>query len=98
MSLSRGEVNPLGVLGIRKLNFIPEHFSRITVSKITDIKLLEHWISYNLNSRYSLKTSLSLNQNRKMVEVIEIGIEDPKEILMLTLGCPYLHDINKEKL
>jgi hypothetical protein len=98
MSLSRGEVNPLGVLGLRKLSFIPEHFSRITVNKTTDIKLLEHWINYNLNSRYSLKTSLSLNQNRKMIEMIEIGVEDPKEILMLTLGCPYLHDINKEKL
>lgn len=98
MSLSRGEVNPLGVLGLRKLTFIPEHFSRITASKITDIKLLEQWINYNLNSRYSLKTSISLNHNRKMVEVIEIGLEDPKEILMLTLGCPYLHDINKEKL
>jgi len=94
MSLSRGEVNPLSVLGIRKLSFIPEHFSRITVNKVIDVKLLDHWINYNLNSRYSVKKTLSLDHNKKMVEMVEVGIEDPKEILMLTLGCPLLHDNN----
>lgn len=94
MSLSRGTVNPLGVLGLRKLSFIPEHFSRITVNKAVDAKLLDHWINYNLNSRYALKKVLSLDQNKKMTEVVEVGMEDPKEILMLTLGCPLLHDNN----
>jgi hypothetical protein len=94
MSLSRGEVNPLSVLGIRKLSFIPEHFSRIMVNKVIDVKLLDHWINYNLNSRYSVKKTLSLDHNKKMVEMVEVGIEDPKEILMLTLGCPLLHDNN----
>lgn len=97
MSLSRSELNPLSVLGLRRLSFIPEHFKRITISKTVDIKLLDHWINYNLNSRYSLKRSIILDKNKKMAEVIEVGIEDPKEILMLTLGCPILHDINKEK-
>lgn len=92
MSLNRGEVNPLSVLGIRKLSFIPEHFSRISVNKNVDVKLLDHWINYNLNSRYVLRKSLSLDNNKKMIETIEIGIEDPKEILMLSLGCPLLHD------
>jgi hypothetical protein len=94
MSLSRGEVNPLSVLGIRKLSFIPEHFSRIMVNKVIDVKLLDHWINYNLNSRYSVKKTLSLDHNKKMAEMVEVGIEDPKEILMLTLGCPLLHDNN----
>jgi hypothetical protein len=26
-----------------------------------------------------------------MIEVIEIGIEDPRELTLLSLGCPYLH-------
>ena len=90
MSLSRGEVNPLGVLKLRKLSFIPKHFSKINI-ELTDIKLLDHWISYNLNSRYAIKKSFALDTNKKMVEVIEIGMENPKEILMLTLGCPYIH-------
>ena len=91
MSLSRGEINPLGVLGLRKLSFIPEHFSKLSVDRSIDAKLLEHWISYNLNSRYAIKKRLTIDQNKKMIEVIEIGIEDPRELTMLSLGCPYLH-------
>jgi hypothetical protein len=96
MSLSRSELNPLSVLGLRRLDFIPQHFSRITISKNIDIRLLDHWINFNLNSRYSLQRTIVLDKQRKMAEVIEIGIEDPKEILMLSLGCTHLHDINKE--
>jgi len=91
MSLSRGEINPLGVLGLRKLSFIPEHFSKLSVDRLIDAKLLDHWISYNLNSRYAIKKRLTLDQHKKMIEVIEIGIEDPRELTMLSLGCPYLH-------
>jgi hypothetical protein len=90
MSLSRNEVNPLSVLGIRKLTFIPEHFTKITIGLI-DIKLLDHWINYNLNSRYAIKKTLALDSTKKLVEMIEIGVEDPREITMLTLGCTYIH-------
>lgn len=91
MALNRGQVNPLSVLGFRKLSFIPEHFSKIKIDKSVDLKLLDQWINYNLNSRYSLVKSLVIGSDRKISEVIEIGIEDPKEITMLTLGCPYIH-------
>lgn len=91
MSLNRGEVNPLSVLGLRKLNFIPDHFAKVTVNKTIDTKLIDNWINYNLNSRYAISKNLSIDQNKKMIEVLEIGLEDPKEITMLTLGCPYLH-------
>jgi hypothetical protein len=96
MSLSREEVSPLGVLNLRKLSFIPEHFTKIAVGNIVDIKLLDHWINYNLNSRYAIKKQYTVDQNNKMVEVVEIGIEDPKELLMLSLGCPHLHKTKKE--
>lgn len=90
MALSRGEVNPLGVLKLRKLGFIPEHFTKIAID-LTDIKLLDHWINYHLNSRYAIKRTYSLDSNKKLVEVLEIGLEDPREVTMLTLGCPYVH-------
>ena len=78
MALSRGELNPLSALGVRKLNFIPEHFTRIQVSTAVDIKLLDHWINYNLNSRYAIKRTLSVDQTNKMISVMEIGIEDSR--------------------
>ena len=97
MSLSRQEVNPLAVLGLRKLKFIPNHFTKIAVHGNTDIKLLDRWISYNLNSRYAIKRSNSLDTANKMIDVIEVGVEDPKEMLVLSLGCPHIHLDKKEK-
>ena len=96
MSLSRGNVNPLNVLEHRKLSFIPEHFTKISVDRGTDIRLLEQWVNYNLNSRYAIRKTYIINQNNKLIEVYEIGIEDPKEITMLTLGCPYIHKTRED--
>lgn len=91
MALKRGSVNPLNVLGFRKLPFIPEHFSKIYIDHKFDIKAVEHWIEYNLNSRYSIKMSYRVDSERKVIQVTEIGLEDPLEITMLSLGCHYLH-------
>lgn len=91
MSLNRGEVNALNVLGLRKLSFIPEHFSKIKIEQRIEIKLLERWIEYNLNSRFAIIISNVLDSNRKIIQVTEIGLEDPKELTLLTLGCTILH-------
>jgi hypothetical protein len=93
MALNRGELCPLGILGMRQLSFIPKHFSKIII-RTTDIKLLSQWIIYNLNSRYAIKKPLSFNiQKNHLTETLEIGMEDPSEITMLILGCPHLHNI-----
>lgn len=91
MALNRGEVNALSVLGFRKLSFIPEHFSKISIDHKFDTKLVEQWIEFNLNSRYAIQVKQKLDSNRKIISTIEIGIEDPKEISILSLGCHYLH-------
>ena len=94
MALSRGEVNPLSVLGLRRLGFIPEHFTVVSIKNPSlDIKKLDQWINYNLNSRYAIKKTFALDPNKKMIEAFDIGLEDPKEISILTLGCPILHKI-----
>jgi len=91
MSLNRGTVNALSVLGFRKLSFIPAHFSKISIHNRIDIKAVEHWIEYNLNSRYSIQQNYGLDSSRKVQQVTEIGLEDPKELTLLSLGCHYLH-------
>ena len=90
MSLHRGEVNPLNVFECRKISFIPEHFSKLLIDPDVDIEMLEHWIEYHLNSRYSIRSSYKLDENRDLIETVTIGIEDPKELTMLSLGCQYL--------
>lgn len=97
MALSRGEINPLGVLGMRRLDFIPNHFGTITLRIPNNtIKLLDQWISFNLNSRYAIKTTFTLDENKKLVEAKVVGMEDPKELTMFSLGCPHINQIERK--
>lgn len=91
MALNRGEINALNVFGVRKLSFIPNHFSRITVSSGVNKHALMHWIEVNLNSRYAVVSKFVLDSNKKIGVQTEIGLEDPKEITMMTLGCHLLY-------
>ena len=91
MALNRGIVNALNVLGLRKLSFIPEHFSKLSIDQKLDTKAIEQWIEFNLNSRYAIQNAYKLDSNRKIVSVTEVGLEDPKELTMLSLGCQHLH-------
>lgn len=91
MSLNKKELNALNVLGMRKLNFIPNHFEKIYLTYKVDIKLIENWIEFNLNSRYSISIGIMLDENKKIVHGTKIGLEEPKELSLLTLGCPFLY-------
>lgn len=92
MSLNREAINPLSGLGLRKLKYIPEHFAKVNISKTIDIDLLDHWINFNLNSRYAIAKGYKIDQNNKMVEITEVGIEDPKELALLSLGYLFLQE------
>lgn len=90
MSLIRGTVNPLNALGARRLSFIPKHFATMTLSDRNSTDKIETWIYQNLDSRYAIVKSLKLDSNNKMVEIHEIGVEDAKELTILSLSCPHL--------
>jgi hypothetical protein len=90
MALSRGRVNPYNVLGLRRLKHIPPHFAKISLAKVDNIALIDGWIYHNLDSRYCIRPTYTLDDNNKLKEVYEIGVEDAKELTMLSLGCPYL--------
>lgn len=94
MALLKGTVNPLNVIGQRRLNFIPTHFEKITVAMQNvdnSIANLEHWIYHNLNSRYCLHVKQVVDSERRMIDMCEIGLEDPRELTMMSLSCPHLH-------
>ncbi len=90
MAISKGRVNPLNVLSMRRLNRIPPNFSKIVIKKFIDIRELDKWIYLNLDSRYCVRKCTIVNDN-KLSTAIEIGIEDAKELSMLSLACPILH-------
>jgi hypothetical protein len=91
MALVKGIINPLNVLGQRRLSYIPEHFSVMKFADITMMDKIDQWINDNLNSRYCVKLKQSVDSQRKIISICEIGIEDHKELSMLGLACPYLH-------
>jgi hypothetical protein len=81
----------MNVLGLRRLSHIPPHFAKMSTAKIDKMELIDNWIYSRLDSRYCVKKSYIVGQDKKLVEVLEIGVEDPKELSMLTLGCTHLY-------
>lgn len=91
MALARGRVNPLNVLNLRKLKHIPPHFAKMIAKNVQHIDIIDNWIYHNLDSRYCIKIAYILDHDRKLIEVCEIGVEEPKELSLLSLSCPYLN-------
>jgi hypothetical protein len=91
MALARGTVNPLNVVGQRRLSYIPDHFSTMTISDIRNQQKIDQWIYTHLNSRYCVMVRQGLDTQRRIVDICEIGVEDQKELTMLSLACPFIH-------
>jgi hypothetical protein len=90
MSLTKGSVNPLNVLGVRRLSYMPKHFARMTINDELNSDRIDAWVYQNLDSRYTIVKSLKIDSNNKMIEIQELGVEDAKELTILSLSCPYL--------
>jgi len=91
MALKNGTVNPLNVLGFRVLNRIPKHFKSVAVDiRHEDTQNLKRWIYNNLNSRFAIVNELMVIDSNSMIESMKIGFEDPREVTMFMLTCPYL--------
>lgn len=84
-------INPLDVLGRRKLSFIPPHFVKAKVSEMsfyTDE--IESWIQKNLKGRYVICSQPSINEKNSLLSATFVAFEDHKEITYFMLACPYL--------
>lgn len=92
MALKNGTLNPLNVLGFRTLNRIPKHFQSAYVDVSCDELTLKRWIFANLNGRFSVVSELNISDANFMTEAIKIGFEEPKELTMFMLTCPYLEN------
>ena len=89
MSLIRDSVNAYNITDTRRLSYMPLHFAKMTL-KVSRVDLIDTWIYQNLDSRYAIVKSLRIDSNNKLVEFQEVGVEDPKELTILSLSCPYL--------
>lgn len=92
-NLSKGKINLLNALNVRKVSFPAKHFKFIIVNKATPGLLLslDKWIYENLNGRYYIGSNLSLIDNNVQY-VTEIGFEVEKEVSFFNIACPYIYN------
>jgi hypothetical protein len=85
------EINALELLGKRKVDHIPCHFSKF---KLSDrdflIDSLENWIRIKLKGRYFLKKYPDINSEGKLKNSIFVGFENHAELTHFILACPHL--------
>ena len=86
------KINPLNFYGIRQLEIPPPHFEYTTIEmrRYNLEQTIVKWIEKNLKGRFYVGSIHELDKNNKQVKVIKIGFEDPKELSIFTLSCPYL--------
>jgi hypothetical protein len=91
MALKNGKVNPLNVLGLRRVDFPAHHFVYTNIPRYTPqyIGKLDLWINQNLNGRYYIGQYIGLVDNT-IVFTTRIGFENEKELSFFSLACPDL--------
>lgn len=88
MALKNGKVNPLNVLGLRRVDFPAHHFVYTEISKYNPqfLNKLDTWINQNLNGRYYVGQYIGIIDNT-IVFTTRIGFEQEKELSFFKLAC-----------
>lgn len=91
MALKNGKINPLNVLGLRRVEFPAHHFVYTNIPKYTPLFInnLNFWISQNLNGRYYIGQYIDIIDNT-IIFTARIGFEQEKELSFFKLACPDL--------
>lgn len=90
MTIKNGKINPLNVLGLRKVEFPAHHFSYTTLSQYNKsyVAKIEQWIRANLAGRYYIGLYLALSADNSFVYTTKVGFEQGKELSFFNLACP----------
>ena len=97
MRFLHDEPNPLNVLEIRELNYLPKSWESISLNNVVGWRVehqigeLRKWIYNNLSGRFCIISDLGVIDN-KLEIVYKAGFEVPGEATMFSLGCSHLHE------
>lgn len=86
--LKHGEVNPLNVHGLRRIDWCPPHFTSITMDLNVSQQTVNDWIVENLRSRYYIGIVDAADNSRRQLVV---GFESPGEASYFGLFLPELN-------
>lgn len=84
-------VNPLNVIGGRRLECLPPHMTPISAKGSSGLFRHDiiYWIEENLKGRYWIGSLTKLDDNR-IAAYDAIAFEDPHESTIFLLSCPHL--------
>ena len=97
MRFLHDDPNPLNVLEIRELDFLPKSWETVSLTNMISYRAeyqigeFRKWIYNNLSGRFCIVSDLEIINN-KMEIVFKVGFEVPGEATMFSLGCSHLHD------
>ncbi|NBP56101.1 hypothetical protein EBU71_06120 [bacterium] len=86
-------LNPLTVLGVRSLTWMPPHFSKIKVAtNVWSAEVqIKDWIEQKLTGRYSIVSAPGTESSTGKLKVLTyVGFEDDKELTYFMLACPHI--------
>jgi hypothetical protein len=88
--IKHGEINPLNVFGLRRLEHCPPHFARVQIENMyVDPKEITDWIYENLTGRFCFIDDcleVSDGQPKKRMQAVKCaGFEEPGEASMFSL-------------
>lgn len=92
--LKYGEINPLAVFGLRRLDHCPPHFTRVDFDLRTTEKNISDWVYANTDGRFFLGDQYSVNSENHIVMHKCLAFELPGEASYFAIQ---LDQINKSE-
>jgi len=81
------ELNQLEILGVRKLNYMPPHYTKMRIEPFA-MHYIEEWIQSKLSGRYCITAIPSITKNDSLKSEVYVGFEEEKEMTYFMLACP----------
>jgi hypothetical protein len=89
--LKYGEVNPLNVFGLRRMDHCPPHFERIDFDLKVDSKNIVDWVYENLAGRFYFSDAYTTDSQGRVQMVYRIGFENAGEASIFGLMLPTIN-------
>jgi hypothetical protein len=96
LMIKYGEPNPLNVLGLRRLDHNPPHFTRVAFDLRVDPKTICDWIYENLEGRFWFGDYYQLSEDGKVGFCKAVSFEHAAEASYFGLVLNQINSVNTD--
>jgi len=86
-------VNPLNVHKVRRAAFCPPYFESALLPSLSRVGMpreIDDWVYKNMTGRYFIGRTVNTTDTGSISVVPYIAFENPSELSIFMLSCPYL--------